>query len=207
MKKILITNKRNLFFLLIIFHFIIVILSTFLGGYSTAKEYFHERTVSKGDSLEPDIIQKTIRGVLNAPGITPYAIIAGIDAGYGFFAPNVASSYIIECAIKNKAGEIISRQYTPNLSTREGRNRYETLVSDFQERMKALEKADEKTLYTRYLDIVLKKIGQNIYDQSPVADKSNGTVTLYLYKYPNLNDYIAGNKKAILINLVAFDIN
>ncbi|HAK30633.1 MULTISPECIES: hypothetical protein [Sphingobacterium] len=207
MKEKLINNRKNLFFLFTIFHFTIVVFSTFLGGYSTAKEYFHERTVSKEDSLEPDLIQKTVRSFLNTPGITPYAIIAGIDAGYGFFAPNVASSYIIECAIKNRTGEIISRQYTPNLSTQEARNRYETLVSDFQERMKALEKANEKTLYTRYLDIVLKKIGQNIYDQSSVADKSNGTVTLYLYKYPNLNDYIAGNRKPVLISLVAFDIN
>lgn len=207
MTPILSKHKKSLLFIFTIFHFTIITLATFLSGYSTAREYFNDVDSARVDSLEPDLLEKSIRKIVDAPGITPYAIISGIDAGYGFFAPNVASSYIIECAIKDNAGKIISRTYSPNLVTHEGRNRYETLVSDFQERLKALEKPGEKSLYTRYLDIVLKSIGKNMYNQSNSDDKASATVTLYLYDYPNLSDYIVGHHEPALISLISYNID
>lgn len=199
-------NKRLCLLIFAVFHLFVIALSTFISDYSTAKEYFSENEHLKGDDIKKDFLQESIYSILNIPGITPYAIISGTDAGYGFFAPNVASSYIIECVIKNEDGNVLTKKYTPAFKTHEGLLRYETLVSGFQERMKALKKETNKNLYTRFLDIMLRSIGSNMFENCDDPKAKSASVTLYLYSYPMLNKYIAGMREAKLVNLVSFDL-
>lgn len=52
----------------------------------------------------PDYLTKMKNGLLTS-GLYQYSVMAGIDAGYGFFAPNVASEYILEFNLENKKME------------------------------------------------------------------------------------------------------
>ncbi|OZI07715.1 hypothetical protein BWI93_13195 [Siphonobacter sp. BAB-5385] len=199
-------RKRVALGLFAVFHLTVILLTSFLSDYSTAKDYLSETETVKGSKIEKDLIQKSIYKVLELPGITPYTVISGVDAGYGFFAPNVASSYIVECVMKDKNGKVIDRKYSPALQTNEGTLRYETLISGFQERMKAIKKKNTTTLYTRFLDIVLKSIGHNMLNTCKSPELHEGQVNLYLYSYPMLDKYIVGNREAKLIKIVGFDL-
>src|SRR5690554_2413864 len=47
------------------------------------------------------------------PGIYHYSVVAGVDAGYGFFAPNVASEYVLAFDCYGADSVLLYRQGLP----------------------------------------------------------------------------------------------
>ena len=62
--------------------------------------------------------------------LVPYAHLAGIDTGYGLFAPNVPSAVSVAFELKDAAGH--STACMPLLNTREGQDRFNVNFNTFK---------------------------------------------------------------------------
>jgi len=208
----MITKRRFKYFVLI--HLLFLVTITFIstiGAYEKSTSY-----VKNGTTDNLLTIKSGLREVVSLPLIGQYLSIAGIEAGYGFFAPNVASSYLLKISIREKeSGKVVEETFYPPFKTREGRNRYHTLLGSFQDRLTILENEREKKKsdlfreskkFGDYLDIYIKSIGRYYYKQYPM-DSHSVVCTLFLYDYPSLTNAIEGNTQPSLINLIDINAN
>src|SRR4051812_38245824 len=92
--KLVSQKKHRRLFLLIFFLFHLSLILT-VCVYSTIDSYISFYKEDSKDFKYPPALEYTNR-VLTTSGVHHYTVFAGIDAGYGFFAPNVASEYILE---------------------------------------------------------------------------------------------------------------
>jgi hypothetical protein len=123
----------------------------------------------------------------------------GFDTGYGFFAPNVASDFVLVFDIRDSSGNVITQCIMPRFKQKESTVRYTSLYNMFLDK---IEKESEKTgnKYMQYLDIVLQQIALNV--KNDYAGAATVEASLYLYDYPSLEKFRTGdkNEKAILIS-------
>ncbi|MCW3161652.1 hypothetical protein [Chryseobacterium oryctis] len=158
--------------------------------------------------------KESIREFNSIPGIQQYQAFAGINAGYGFFAPNVASSYILKVSIYDKNKNLVKESYFPPFKSKEGLNRYHTLLGYFQDRLTILENKlqkkkstqfNESDKYGEFLDIFIKSIGRYYYKEYN-PENYNVSCTLYLHHHPLMEEIKTANKnKPVLIKLLDID--
>lgn len=119
----------------------------------------------------------------------------GFDTGYGFFAPNVASNFIIVHAVEFKGGnkKLLLSDYP--FTTKEGKLRFTMLNQLFMDRVMD----NKKTYYDKYLSVLLKRINLTVPVDNAVCEM---TTTLYLYDYQQLSKY----KKAATFKLYSIDM-
>ncbi|WP_367866781.1 hypothetical protein [Pedobacter sp. WC2423] len=216
MNRSKITLKERLFLFFTAIHLILIILVCINSSINAYNLVFNENV--KNPPLTK--ITDAIKLVLRIPLTQQYSVMAGIDAGYGFFAPNVASGYVLQFSIKDTSNTVIRQVYLPKLKTNEGLIRYNTLLGAFQARFKALDDerkkigksknkvASNKSLYTRYLDVVIKSIGRNIWlSNNDYSKDQKMSATLYLYEFPNLKESLMGDYKPELINILTLEVN
>lgn len=162
----------------------------------------------KGDDKNykyPGYLTKT-RDALLTTGLYHYSVLAGVDAGYGFFAPNVASEYVLEFNQQDKNGETISTSVLPDFQCKESIQKYSTMLGAFQEKVKFyIDSTKGSKLYMRYLDVIIKSIAQNVLKSNKGA--ASVIATLYMYNYPSLADYEEGKHKVQLMKVVQFTIH
>lgn len=207
----MITPKRFIYFA-----FVHIILILIVCTSSTIDAY--EKSTSFRKNSFTDILgkfKKELRGINSLPILSEYEAIGGINAGYGFFAPNVASSYILKITVKNKSTGEIRDFYYPPFKTKEGLNRYHTLLGYFQDRLTILENGLSKKTptefkqsdkYSDYLDIFIKSIGR-FYYKNYSSEKYNVACTLYLYDAPSLAQSSVQKKQPVLIQLLAINVS
>jgi hypothetical protein len=171
-----------------------------------------EISLHRNDSTDAGKYKQS-SALLSLPGIKQYTSVSGIDAGYGFFAPNVASSYILRFDVVNSPDSTLSTIFIPPLKTKEGLLRYTKVMDLFQDRLQILERAapdlqnsQKDSLYTRYLDVLIKSIGRKLW---PVTPQSNAhmTATLFRYNYPSLQQSSIYKSNPFLTPLLNLDIN
>jgi|GEM_PF-977750 len=203
-------NSNNRFLTLLFTFHLFIILIVCVSSSINSYNMVYEKDVS---SSKLSGLRNSFVNILMVPGLRQYSSVAGIDAGYGFFAPNVASSYILKFTVKDRYGN--KDIFLPAFKSKEGLIRYSSLLGIFQERLKALEKEKisgkdqyiKKSLYTRYLDVVIKTIGRSIASQdSNLLTDYNMSATLYLYQFPDLKASLIGISKPTLVNLLHFEI-
>lgn len=108
----------------------------------------------------------------------------GFDTGYGFFAPNVSSNFVII----SEDGEH-SYLSSELMKSNEGKMRFLSLNDVF---FKNIEKDQDKIKSNK---IILNKINQRFED----TYKKNFTTSVYLYEYPRLNSNSVNGPKLIKI--------
>lgn len=206
-------TKRSFAYFAFIHIFFLLLISTI----STVEAYekstsFVENEVTKRIGYTKTLLSKST----SIPIIQQYLSLSGIEAGYSFFAPNVASSYILKTTIYNrKNGKKEQDYFFPPFKTREGKNRYHTFLGSFQDRLKILENDVKKKKsnlfreskeYGEYLDIYIKSVGRFYYKQYD-PDRFSVHCILYLHNYPKLSQSSAENNNSTLIKLLELDAN
>lgn len=123
----------------------------------------------------------------------------GFDTGYGFFAPNVASDFVLNFELRDKDGNIIEEKSTPAFKNKESLVRYTTVFNMFLDKISG-DKNNSDNKYYQYLDLIIQQIALNVLKEN--VNASNVTARLYLYDYPTIKDFRKGKTKEnfILIN-------
>jgi len=153
---------------------------------------------------------------LSLPIVSEYTAAVGIDAGYGFFAPNVASAYVLKFEVLNKSGKVIKTFYTPPFKSREGLIKYDTFLGAFQDRMIALEEKSRKKdkykntkyqdLHIRFLDALIKSMSRNLLTIIEDENANRMVTTLYLYDFPPLDKFLLGTTMPHFVHLLNFKV-
>ena len=106
----------------------------------------------------------------------------GLETGYGFFAPNVASDFIVELECYDSAGNRLPS--TKALTkTKEGFLRMNTASSMFLDYMKP----DSLSIERQKCKVFLKGICMRIMEQDQRI--ASMTAKVYLYHHPLLSDF------------------
>lgn len=161
--------------------FIILVLKLLLNGLATTIDSFCDFY-----NYEQNNVSKKI---INANGIGRYLwYYTGLDTGYGFFAPNVSSNFIILSKLEN--GETYVS--TDLLSTKEGKLKFLTLNSIFLDNVKnGFKPIDkEKKKYNHAILNQINKFSKKKYQNQKVESK------VFLYDFPRL---IARDKQTNLL--------
>jgi hypothetical protein len=189
-KKIQLCAILSLLFLV----FIIGMKTTFDGYYS----FYYE----DGQYEKPVVYQAT-EVMTKIPPINFFMAYTGFDTGYGFFAPNVASDFVLMFEIQDSLGRTIQQTAMPNFKQKESRVRYTSVFNMFLERLKKQD-PKEKDQYAAYLDIILRQIALNVKRDYPNA--ASVKAKLYLYDYPSFENYSHGDKKEKAILITEFKV-
>jgi len=170
----------KLFFIFSMVHIALILIvctSSTIDSYEKSTSYVkNDLTAALKDTKEG------IREFNSVPLIQQYQAVAGINAGYGFFAPNVASSYILKVSVYDK-----------------NRN-----LENKMQKKKSTE-FNESDKYGEFLDIFIKSIGRYYYKEYN-PDTYTVSCTLYLHHHPMLQEIKTENKtKPVLIKLLDID--
>jgi hypothetical protein len=189
-KKIQLSAILSLLFLV----FIIGLKTTFDGYYS----FYYE-----DGKYEKPVVYQATEVLTKIPPINFFMAYTGFDTGYGFFAPNVASDFVLMFEIQDSLGNTIQQTAMPNFKQKESRVRYTSVFNMFLERLKK-EDPKEKDQYKEYLDIILRQIALNVKRDYPNAASVNAK--LYLYDYPSFQNYSQGERKEKAILITEFKV-
>lgn len=164
MKRI---RMELMIFSIIIFNIVFVAISTTISAFCDFYEYENNFKVES-----PKLMKK-------------FSSYTGFDTGYGFFAPNVSSNFIILSKdIKNNRIFASSEL----LSTSEGKSRFLNINDIF---LRNLDNPEKETLEINHT--ILKQI--NKYFSQKYNSKFETNV--FLYDYPSLHNY-KNNKKLLI---------
>lgn len=196
--------KKNFFFLFIIAHLTFVVLVSLDTSIATYLEYNNELILQKTSTKEHYKSNDFLKFLPHNSLVNYYLVLTGTDSGYGFFSPNVASSYVIEHTQINKFNTETKTTYFPNLKTYEGLVRYNAMVNSFQLRMKVL-KTHRENLYGRCLDVLLKSVGQGLCKTNQQSTTVKCITTLNLYYTPSLLETGLNHTKPKLFKIVSIN--
>ena len=195
--------KRNLLLVFILSHLFIVSSSAVIGSYSRIADYCVDKEFILGDKVEKGNFEKTLFAITSNPVINNYLIISGTNDSYGFFAPRIGNSFLVECVQKDSNNIELGRFYLPtSLQTHEGILRFNTMLSNFQSDINQLSKKEKIRVYK----IFIKEIAQEILDANKNQRAASSTATFYLYKYPDMTAYLKGQDKPSLIALMNIEL-
>lgn len=185
-------RKLQLFGVLIVI-FIVVVLglkSTFDGYFG----FYYE----EGKYRKPWAYKATENIIQTVP-FNVFLAYTGFDTGYGFFAPNVASDFVLMFDIQDSLGNTIHRSAMPRFKQKESSVRYTSVYNMFLDKI-AKKEDQEGNKYLEYLDIVIQQIAVTVKKDYPQAAHVNAR--LYLYDYPSMERYRKGDRKekAVLIS-------
>ena len=194
--------KKGLLMSFITVHLLIIFTVCVYSSFDSYLSFYKE---DDKDFKYPKALIAT-RDALTINGMYQYTSIAGIDAGYGFFAPNVASEYILEFALRDNKNNLFKRTILPDFRSKESIQQYSAMLGIFQDKLKYFSDSSKtNSLYMRYLDVIIKSMAHVILRRNKNID--NVTATLYLYNYPSLHDFRDGNENAQLLKIVQFKIH
>lgn len=167
---------------------------TFDGYYG----FYHE----DGKYNKP-IIYTLTEKIIAFPPISFFMAYTGFDTGYGFFAPNVASDFVLLFEIYDKNGQLIEQRVMPNFKNKESVVRYTSAFNMFLDK---IPNGQNKTnnQYDKYLDIIIKQITRSVLEATPQA--THIISKLYLYDYPTIEAFKKGDTKEKVILLSEFKI-
>ncbi len=176
-------------FLLLSLVFIVGLKGTFDGYYG----FYYENK-----SYQKPLVYTISESIIQSQPISMFASYTGFDTGYGFYAPNVASDFVMSFELKDKNGNILEEKILPSFNSKESRVRYTTVFNMFLDKISDKNGHDRK--YYEYLDLIIQQIAGNVMKENPKA--SHVTTRLYLYDYPTVADFKRGktNENFILID-------
>lgn len=176
-------------FIILLVVFTIGLKGTFDGYYG----FYYENK----DYKKP-LLYRISENIAESKPINIFTSYTGFDTGYGFYAPNVASDFVMSFELKDQNGKILEQKNLPYFKNKESRVRYTTVFNMFLDKLSDKNKYDKK--YYQYLDIIIRQIAAHVMKENPKA--ASVTTKLYLYDYPTINNFKQGktNENLILID-------
>lgn len=144
--------------------------------------------------------------VSSLPGIRQYSVLAGVDAGYGFFAPNVASEYVLAFDCYGADSALRYRQGLPAFAQRESTTRYVTMLGSFQDKLMAmLDGKEASSAEQRHLNAIVRSMAMNMLAKDDSL--AHVRAVLYVYDFPSLAASRHAAPHSQLIEIESFDIH
>lgn len=177
--------------------FIILFIVITLGLKSTFDGYFGFY-YEDGQYKKPFAYTAT-ESIIQSPPVNIFIAYTGFDTGYGFFAPNVASDFVLMFDIRDSAGNTIHQCAMPRFKQKESSIRFTSVYNMFLDKI-AKKEEQQSNKYLQYLDVVVRQIAVAVKKDFPAA--ASVDAKLYLYDYPSLKSYRSGDRKerALLIS-------
>ncbi|CAA7386322.1 hypothetical protein [Chryseobacterium fistulae] len=187
-------KKIQLFgiFSLLLLVFIIGLKGTFDGYYG----FYYENK-----SYEKPILYQATESIVQSEAVSIFASYTGFDTGYGFYAPNVASDFVLTFELKDKNGNIIEEKAMPSFQKKESVVRYTTIFNLFLDKVSG-DKTKFDSKYYQYLDLIIKEVALHVMKENPNA--KGITARLYLYDFPSLANFKKGKKNEDFILIDEF---
>ena len=176
-------------FMILLLVFTIGLKGTFDGYYG----FYYEN-----EEYKKPLVYTVSESIAQLKPVNIFTSYTGFDTGYGFYAPNVASDFVMSFELKDKNGKVLEQKNLPYFNNKESRVRYTTVFNMFLDKISDKNRYDQK--YYQYLDIIIRQIAAHVMKENPQA---SGVITkLYLYDYPTIADFKKGktNENLILID-------
>lgn len=195
-------RKQALFLILLALHLLIILA---ICTKSTIANYTGFYKVTPAKPVRQ--MMQVATTVSSLPGIAHYAVAAGIDAGYGFFAPNVASEYVLALDCYGPDSILLYRRGIPDFAQRESVTRYVTMLGAFQDKLVAILDGEEDatSVEQRHLNAIVRSMAMNLLADD--AAVSRVRATLYLYDFPSLQASRHAVPHSRLIEIESFDVD
>jgi hypothetical protein len=193
--KIIKAIRNNLFFIFFALHFLLILLVCFKSLVHTVYTTYITKETDDKTKLE-----KLIGSITSNTAINFYGTYSGTINPYGYFAPNVASSYIIEFSCFDKQNQVVSKFILPPFERIESINRYSSLLGNFQEILKDMDNHGTKNrdkIGLRYLNVVIKSMNKGLLDKKKGIYKVKSV--LFLYDQPSIDSFRIKNKAKLII--------
>ncbi|MEJ5050655.1 hypothetical protein WH221_12540 [Chryseobacterium culicis] len=176
-------------FIILLVVFVIGLKGTFDGYYG----FYYENK-----NYEKPLAYSISENIAQSKPVNIFTSYTGFDTGYGFYAPNVASDFVMSFELKDQHGNILEQKNLPHFKNKESRVRYTTVFNMFLDKISDQKSYDSK--YYQYLDIIIRQIAAHVMKENPKA--ASVTTRLYLYDYPTIADFRQGktNENLILID-------
>lgn len=177
--------------------FALLLLVIVLGLKSTFDGYFGFY-YEEGEYEKP-MAYKATEAIVDATPISVFLSYTGFDTGYGFFAPNVASDFVLVFSLQDSSGNTILQRAMPEFRQKESAVRYTSMYNMFLDKIAKKDQQDGD-LYLKYLDVVIRQVAVAIKNAYPGT--AHVQASLYLYDYPSLERLRSGDRKerAVLIS-------
>ncbi len=143
-------------------------------------DYFEDRTE---EGLAMKMLEKT--GAFSDV-FRLYSDYSGAETGYGFYAPNVASQFLVLYTIKDDDGNVIETSL-PRHYSKEALTRYFTAFDVFMDK---IDKPDEK--YDNFMDVIMKSMALKVLEDHPPY--RNIEADLLVYDLPVIAEFQAGER-------------
>lgn len=176
-------------FIILLIVFTIGLKGTFDGYYGF---YYENKKYDK------HLVYAMSENIAQLKPVNIFTSYTGFDTGYGFYAPNVASDFVMSFELQDKNGKILEQKTLPYFKNKESRVRFTTVFNMFLDKISSKNIYDKK--YYQYLDIIIRQIAEHVMTENSKA--VSVTTKLYLYDYPSITDFKKGktNENLILID-------
>ncbi len=170
---------RNLFGLVLIgiFTTILFIINVFFSFDSYTTFYNDNKDVKK------HLVHTLSENIYYSEPLNSLLNYTGFETGYGFFAPNVSSDFVLVFDVTSATDSLIIRRHFPTLRNKESIIRFSTFFGSFLELLEDSTSNFDKN----YTQIFLKQCALDIKKEYPEA--SVVKTKLYLYDFPTLKNY------------------
>ena len=145
------------------------------------------------------LLSKATRSIYNATPFKIFAYYTGFDTGYGFFAPNVASSFLFVFKFYDRKGKLEHIIDHVPFQAKESSVRFRSINGIYFAKLKDSAQRGYDSKYNRYLDIILKQLSKYV-KKTYLIESFKTETNLYLFDYPTIQAFREGAKeKALLI--------
>lgn len=190
-------NKTKICQLFLVGLILAVVLTVCIDStFDSYYEFYYPNT-----SHNNPFLYRTTKKISEVKPFRVFCNYTGFGTGYGFFAPNVASSFIFTSKIYDNNGLLLKEVNGFNFKAKESRIRFVSFQTMF------LAKLDKKTdqKYNGYLDIIIKQMARYVLSQFPKGCAIN--TTLYLYDYPRIDEVKNENFRPKIFEIKNYDIS
>lgn len=159
---------------------IIILLISFVNIVAITDSYFEFYYPHEETSHKENFFYKTSKRIIDLAPIDVLLSYTGLDTGYGFFAPNVASDFVTKFTLTDEENQIISEELLVPLENRVSITRLSSAYNNF---LKYTE-IDTTGFSEDICDLLLKGLALNVLKNNEEACKVD--TKLFLYHYPTL---------------------
>jgi hypothetical protein len=122
-------KKKGQVLLLVIILFTIIVVNI----RSTLENYYGFYFSDKKDKIKSNVVYNALSFVEDSRLYNLFNTYTGLETGYGFFAPNVASEFIVDFTLYDKQNRVIAHNNMIDLKNKESVIRVSTALGLFLE--------------------------------------------------------------------------
>lgn len=187
--------KKTVFLVFVVFHFFVIISTNI---YSTWESFYG--VYAPGEEKN-SVVYPLLESVALSFPVAGYGAYAGTNTGYGFYAPNVGSQFIMGFEVYDISCKMLVKRMYPHFMNTESVLRFSLCTALMREKL-SRERNNEGL--EKFMKLMLHQISMYIKKDLPAAHSVRARV--YLYTYPPIGDFLNGKEEqSILVDEYTFE--